>query len=299
MQQHSKESNKKFLEKILKDRMSQISGFEIVKKDYDTFNISKICSDTLKDLLIKKYENIDCRSKDFKDRFGHLNFKQAFIKNYFEGEQPRCCFCGQILEETLNKNNEKCIIADIEHILPKSKFPQFALHPNNLAPCCKDCNEVIKGDSFFEETPFENFKTAINDLGLDINNLHPLKLWKHLQLVNNDEIEVIVNPNLSQTAKDFLNFYGIEKRVKTIFNRCYNILFNIIKHSDIRSPESLERLLENMASSNWHEINDGYSLNNSPQIWQEFIENILYDECKLMALWDEVKELNQFSYNIL
>ena len=38
-----------------------------------------------------------------------------------------------------------------------------------------------------------------------------------------------------------------------------------------------------------HEINDGYSLNNSPQIWQEFIENILYDECKLMALWDEIK----------
>lgn len=30
----------------------------------------------------------------------------------------------------------------------------------------------------------------------------------------------------------------------------------------------------------------------SPQIWQEFIENILYDECKLMALWDEVKSIN-------
>lgn len=47
-----------------------------------------------------------------------------------------------------------------------------------------------------------------------------------------------------------------------------------------------------MVSSNWYEINDGYSLNNSPQIWQEFIESILYDECKLMALWDEVKSMN-------
>ena len=86
--------------------------------------------------------------------------------------------------------------------------------------------------------------------------------------------------------------YNIENRIKTISSHCYDILFNIIRHSDIRSPESLERLLENMSSSNWHEINDGYSLNNSPQIWQEFIESILYDECKLIALWDEVKSLN-------
>ena len=77
-------------------------------------------------------------------------------------------------------------------------------------------------------------------------------------------------------------------------SRYYDILFNVIRHSDIRSPESLERLLENVASGNWHEMNDGYSLNSGPQIWQEFIEHILYDECKLMALWDKVKSINLY-----
>lgn len=124
--------------------------------------------------------------------------------------------------------------------------------------------------------------------------MHPLKLWKLYTINYAENLNIQINKNCSETTKEFLSFYGIEHRIKTMSSRCYDILFNIIRHSDIRSPESLERLFENMVSSNWHEINDGYSLNNSPQIWQEFIENILYDECKLMALWDEVKSLNLY-----
>lgn len=122
--------------------------------------------------------------------------------------------------------------------------------------------------------------------------MHPLKLWKLYTIDYDDNLNIHINKNCSKTTKEFLSYYGIEDRIKIMVSRYYDILFNIIRHSDIRSPESLERFLENMASSNWHEINDGYSLNNSPQIWQEFIEDILYDECKLMALWDEVKSMN-------
>jgi len=88
--------------------------------------------------------------------------------------------------------------------------------------------------------------------------------------------------------------YGLEERYNNIKDKSFNILWNMIRNFDIKSPEYLEKFLENMTASNWHDINDGYSLNNSPQVWQEFIENILYDECKLMALWDEVKQLNLY-----
>lgn len=220
-----------------------------------------------------------------------LTVKELYNYNYFIDTQPRCCFCGQLLEFDKKITGEEYIIADIEHLLPKSKFPQFVLHPNNWAPCCKECNESIKKAIFFDEKPFENFKSAIEDLGLNLDNLHPLKLWKNLKFSYdmNNMTKVIINPNLGENGRKLLEFYHIEERANIIYHRCYNILWNIIRHSDIRSPESLEQLLENIASSNWHEVNDGYSLNNSPQIWQEFIENILYDECKLMALWDEVK----------
>ena len=225
----------------------------------------------------------------------NLTFKQLYNYNYFIDSQPRCCFCGQLLEHS-TKNNKEYIHADIEHLLPEFEFPQFILHPLNWAPCCKECNMGEKRTKFFEkESPqedFEYFIQAIKEVATDFNNVHPLKLWQNIRVeydtndTNNDNIYYISS---SEALNDLMNLYGIKKRAGLILNRCYNNLFNIIENADIRSPESLEKLLENIASSNWHEINDGYSLNNSPQIWQESIENILYDECKLMALWDEIK----------
>lgn len=286
--------NKKFFKKILKESFFRIPGTQILQNDYEQFLWTvKDISEDLKTKIINKFDTITCNSSEFRNEFGHLSFKQAFIKSYFNGSTtPRCCFCGRLLEETSNKYNETYIIADIEHILPKSKFPQFTLHIDNWAPCCKECNEVIKKDKFFTSDPMQKFYDVVQDLGLEINNMHPLKLWELYTINYNEKLKIEINKNCNELTKEFLSFYGIEQRIEVMASRCYDILFNIIRNSDIRSPVSLERLLENMASSNWHEINDGYSLNNSPQIWQEFIENILYDECKLMALWEEVKSTN-------
>ena len=253
--------------------------------------------------LKKIFENLDKSINKTKYQT-NLSVKQLFNYSYFIDSQPRCCFCGQLLECSIkedkdNKNKkEEYLHADIEHIIPKDQFPQFTLHPENWAPCCKECNMGEKRTAFFQDgttqEKIDKYKSAIKALGLEYNKLHPLKLWNNYKITYNNSLKIEINNNLSEEAKKFLSFYGIEHRIETMASRCYDILFNIIRHSDIRSPESLERLLENMASSNWHEINDGYSLNNSPQIWQEFIESILYDECKLMALWDEVKSLNLY-----
>lgn len=253
--------------------------------------------------LKKIFENLD-KSIDKTKYQTNLSVKQLFNYSYFIDSQPRCCFCGQLLESSIkedkdNKNKkEEYLHADIEHIIPKDQFPQFTLHPENWAPCCKECNMGEKRTAFFKDgttqEKIDKYKLAIKALGLEYNKLHPLKLWNNYKITYNNSLKIEINNNLSEEAKKILSFYGIEHRIETMASHCYDILFNIIRHSDIRSPESLERLLENMVSSNWHEINDGYSLNNSPQIWQEFIESILYDECKLMALWDEVKSLNLY-----
>lgn len=248
--------------------------------------------------LKKIFENLDKSINKTKYQT-NLSVKQLFNYSYFIDSQPRCCFCGQLLESSIkeDKNNknkeEEYLHADIEHIIPKDQFPQFTLHPENWAPCCKECNMGEKRTAFFKDgttqEKIDKYKSAIKALGLEYNKLHPLKLWNNYKITYNNSLKIEINNNLSEEAKEFLSFYGIENRIKIMASRCYDILFNIIRYSDIRSPESLERLLESIASSNWHEVNDGYSLNNSPHIWQEFIENILYDECKLMALWDEVK----------
>lgn len=270
------------------------NDFKILREDIDESLCSK--EDKAKFIIVEILLNIFKKLEDYIQINSSLTPKQFYNYNYFIDSQPRCCFCGQLLESSLNKNQEEHFHADIEHIIPKDQFPQFTLHPENWAPCCKECNLGEKRTAFFEgdspQEKIEKYKSAINALGLKYNKLHPLKLWNNYKLAYNNSLNIEINNNLNEDTKEFLNFYGIENRIKIVSSRCYYILFNIIRHSDIRSPESLERLLENMASSNWHEINDGYSLNNSPQIWREFLENILYDECKLMALWDEVKSIN-------
>lgn len=49
----------------------------------------------------------------------------------------KCPFCCGI-----NK------ISTLDHFLPKSKFPQYSIDPNNLIPSCKDCNLGEKGAEF-------------------------------------------------------------------------------------------------------------------------------------------------------
>ncbi len=276
------------------------NDFKILREDIDESLCSK--EDKVKFIIVEILLNIFQELKDYIQINSSLTPKQFYNYNYFIDSQPRCCFCGQLLESSIkedkdNKNKkEEYLHADIEHIIPKDQFPQFTLHPENWAPCCKECNMGEKRTAFFKDgttqEKIDKYKSAIKALGLEYNKLHPLKLWNNYKITYNNSLKIEINNNLSEEAKEFLNFYGIEHRIETMTSRCYDILFNIIQHSNIRSPESLERFLENMASSNWHEINDGYSLNNSPQIWQEFIESILYDECKLMALWDEVKSMN-------
>lgn len=292
-----------------KNEKNNYNKAELVKNDFKILRDEideSLCSkeDKVKFIIVEVLLNIFKDLKDYIQINSCLTPKQFYNYNYFIDSQPRCCFCGQLLECSIkededNKNKkEEYLHADIEHIIPKDQFPQFVLHPENWAPCCKECNRGEKRTAFFEgSTPQEKidkYKSAIKAIGLEYNKLHPLKLWKNYKITYNNSLNIEINNNLSEEAKEFLSFYGIEHRIETMSSHCYDILFNIIRHSDIRSPESLERLLENMASSSWHEINDGYSLNNSPQIWQEFIESILYDECKLMALWDEVKSLNLY-----
>lgn len=308
-------SELKFLREVLRERFdkviknNQIALAEIkkIENDYESFphinciefnDESSTLFKSLKDLFEEKFKHLKCESQEFKKMFGDLNFKQAFCYSYFTDKQYRCCFCGQLLEIS-KKNDKEFVHADIEHILPKSKYPQFALHPDNFAPACKECNQGEKGDKFFDT--FDEFKKALSQLNVNLTD-KPLKLWKNYSFDFSKLSKTKLKLNyLNKESEGYklIEYYGIPKRADIIISHCYDILFNIIKHSDIRSPASLERLLENMASSNWHELNDGYSINNSPQIWQEFLEWILYSESNLVALWEEVKDYSRNVNNYL
>ena len=217
------------------------------------------------------------------------DIKKEFKRDFFRNVEKRCPFCGQLLE-TSGKSASDVPTADLDHFFPKHKYPQFALNPQNLIPTCMECNRIEKHIKTI--TPRE-FKEALENLKLyKAFQKHPESHFKIYNALDYDFNSSNIINSENKSVLRLVRLYGLEERFLNIKNKSFNILLNIVRNFEIKTPESLERFLENMASSNWHEINDGYSLNNSPQIWQEFIESILYDECKLMALWDEVKSMN-------
>lgn len=262
------------IEEVLSDYNNDLSSFDNLP---ESFLFKKDKSEGHKkfsQMLISGYESLDAKIKK--------QFKREFFKNV----EKRCPFCGQLLESS-GKSDSDVSTADLDHFFPKFDYPQFALFPSNLIPTCMECNRIEKHK---ESISPSDFKAALEELKLlDIFTKHPNSHFKLYTALSFDCTNKLFIKNENVAVKKLIKLYGLEERYKNIKNKCFNILWNIIRNSDVRSPESLERLLENMASRNWHEVNDGYSLNNSPHIWQEFIENILYDECKLMALWDEVK----------
>lgn len=58
-----------------------------------------------------------------------------------------CPFCGGLGQ-----------VRTLDHYLPKANFPAFSVHPKNLIPCCRDCNDG-KNSSF--------------GIGADEQALHP------------------------------------------------------------------------------------------------------------------------------
>lgn len=285
----SKKIVKEFKTEELSDRDQAIKDYENDCLNYlnfpEKFDFNENKSTAHKEL-----------AERFKKGYEKLNpdIKKQFKLEFYKKHERRCPMCGQLLE-TSKKSDSKIPTADLDHFYPKDKFPQFALLPQNLIPTCMECNRIEKLTA--EITPSE-FKGALSELNLLIDfKKHPqryFKIWHKLEYdFDSEEIKLQGKPN----TKKLIALYGLEERYLAIKEKCFNILFNIIKHSDIRSPESLEKFLENMASANWHEVNDGYSLNNSPEIWQEFIEDILYNENKLIALWEEVKDYSKINFN--
>ena len=58
------------------------------------------------------------------------------------------------LRRTYHNKCPYCVLSEpntLEHILPKEKYPEYAIHVYNLIPCCSKCNSH-KGESIIDNT---------------------------------------------------------------------------------------------------------------------------------------------------
>ncbi|PSV03312.1 hypothetical protein C0W80_03830 [Photobacterium leiognathi subsp. mandapamensis] len=96
------------------------------------------------------------------DRFINVNKgKENSIKlwnayNYVNGFSPKVCpYCNMelttLVTDCLDEENTKYVLRPaLDHFLPKSIFPFYALSINNLIPSCHTCNSSLKRDIDFK-----------------------------------------------------------------------------------------------------------------------------------------------------
>ena len=102
-------------------------------------------------------------------------------------------------------------VSNLDHYLPKSKYPIYAVTPYNLVPICRDCNS-IKGDKSItkiEETVFHPYYDNIDDViwleaKLEISNGGLLATY-----CVSDKLSDIV---FYRRCKNHLETYNLEKR---------------------------------------------------------------------------------------
>lgn len=117
-------------------------------------------SDSDKDLLLSLYGSQKTIVKEIRQWIDAHN-KRTYLR--------KCPYC------TINTANTT------EHILPKSKYPEYAVHALNLLPCCSECNsdkgeEVTTDDGkpyiinyYYDTLPEEQYLFV--DVSIDVNGI--------------------------------------------------------------------------------------------------------------------------------
>lgn len=139
-----------------------------------------------------------------------------------------CPYCNeQYIAPTLAENGK--VRGDLDHFLPKSKYPYFALSIYNMIPCCKFCNSSLKLSKDFDNpktaTPYE---VSYNDC---------FKFWG-VKEKDKWAIRIKEDENIGMHVSEILKIFLIKER--------YMHHTDIVKDYLKKKKEYSDRLLENI-----------------------------------------------------
>ncbi len=205
----------------------------------------------LKQIFISTYENFN--SSGIKIDSNGLDIEWNGIMYLKELNQLVCPYCNASFILTIDSLNHLPkgglkAKADLDHFIPKSKYPMFAISLYNLVPSCIYCNQRFKRDhnTSFESyySPFdpdieEQFKIRIN------YEMYPKNAFKKLQELElkecTEEMRHYNNllfsiDNYSVWNKYISKIPEINKGLDELFNKLYNTIIN----SEIKSRKMKE-----------------------------------------------------------
>lgn len=177
------------------------------------------------------------------------------------------------------------LVDELDHVLPKAIFPQYAITPINLVCICKDCNNtkldtIGDTDSSGIINPYFNFINLAKYVKCEVKvNSNDTDFDILVKLKDNNEL-----PDLRPNQ---------HSRIKFFYNDCYKL--NERKGIAVRTrilPNLIENLLNHrnlsiqVVRGYFSDLKDGIDvreLQNRGQLSDEFLRYILADELSTMT----------------
>jgi hypothetical protein len=112
------------------------------KYDEIIVDVEALYKDELSFIKLNK-SYLDYMKKMYSNRFSNKQYsKQYKFYNQIRSLEKCCPYCNFYTRQ----------VRQLDHYLPKSKFPSLAIVAKNLVPICKDCNEIKDDYYSFEES---------------------------------------------------------------------------------------------------------------------------------------------------
>ncbi len=166
-----------------------------------------------------------------------------------------CPYCNRNYTFTLKVKDNGLVRPELDHFLPKSKFPYLALSFYNLIPSCHICNSNLKHAHEFDlENYLHPYITSFDEVvrfGIDFikkSTLSNKDLVKHFGVNffygDNTSFEIV----LRQKAADNSLFEKAKRnievfRIKELYNRHKDLVQDIILSSFIYTEDYIKNLL--------------------------------------------------------
>lgn len=201
------------------------------------------------------------------------NIKLKNIRNTKDKDDYQCPYCGI----------ERLEVRDLDHFMPREKWPEFSILPTNLVYVCSLCNQrPQKGTNFLDEkTNKRLFLHPYYDLELSSQklltcNIFVKKIYLNIKFEVNPSIKRI-NPYIFEIASSHIKYLNLDIRYSRIAKR--SLLSKFLNkfqkkdyaHSRIMKEFSVEEA-QDFINDKIKELGTNIPINNYElEFWESFL----------------------------
>lgn len=133
-----------------------------------------------------------------------------------------CPYCNrQYITPVLKKDGK--MRGDLDHFLPKSKYPYLSMSIYNLIPVCKFCNSSFKGTEEFEEDDLNPYEDSFDDY---------VKFCFDMDLESNIDIKIKKYDDNNSNVDNYINMFKLNDQYQYHTNKVEELIYKRLMYSE-------------------------------------------------------------------